>query len=227
MALLALRSTPLDAYLPQPAEILLNRQIGGTLLPKIKDTSPRYTDINKKFLDKQKSQKHYYNTHTKEFPTLQLSVQDTRSRKWPPAAVVQYSGHPRSYMVQLGNGQVFRRNRRHLREVELPDPDTATNTSASKHSPEEVEGPSNRQTSNRTANSASRPDSTAEDYVVSRTDECCRLGLPTITKDSNSTDQFNVNDPSTHTFRYGFIKSRSFYCKSFFLFRRNYLQNVT
>ena len=34
-------------------------------------------------------------------------------------------------MVHLGNGQVLRRNHRHLLEVELPDPDTGTDTSTS------------------------------------------------------------------------------------------------
>ena len=66
-------------------------------------------------------------------------------------------------------------------EVQLPDPDTTTDT---KRSPEEGGGPSNRQTSNGTVNSASRPDSTADDYYVAASaDEGCGLGVPTITKD--------------------------------------------
>ena len=120
LALLSLRSTPIDVYLPSPVEILFDRQIQGALPSKIKDTSPRSADIKQRFLDKQKSQKHYYDTHTKELSTQQantkMTAQDTRSGTWTPATVVQQSGHPRSYMIQFGNSQVLRRNCRHPRE---------------------------------------------------------------------------------------------------------------
>ena len=113
-----------------------------------------------------------------------MDTNNTRTAEWRPQKLHDI----------VGKWPGFRRNRRHLREVELPDSDTATDTTTSKHFPEEGEILSNRQTSNATANSASRTDSTADDYVAASADESCGLELPTITKDSNSTDA-----PSTHT----------------------------
>ncbi|GFO14312.1 endogenous retrovirus group k member 6 pol protein [Plakobranchus ocellatus] len=59
LALLALRSTPIDTYLPSPAEILFIRRIQGTLPSRIGDTNPKSADIKQRLIDRQHTQKHY------------------------------------------------------------------------------------------------------------------------------------------------------------------------
>ncbi|GFO29370.1 hypothetical protein PoB_005587500 [Plakobranchus ocellatus] len=126
LALLAL----LDTYLPSPAEIILGRKIQGTLPSRIRDTNPKSADIKQRLIDRQHTQKHYYETHTKELPVLQVNsrvtVQDTTTGRWSPAKVINHCGDPRSYIVQTDSGQILRRNRLHLRETQVPKEMTAS-----------------------------------------------------------------------------------------------------
>ena len=50
-------------------------------------------------------------------PRQDVRVRDTQTDTWQPAKVISTDVHPRSYNVLIPTGNVFRRNRRHLRET--------------------------------------------------------------------------------------------------------------
>ncbi|KAK7098082.1 hypothetical protein V1264_004965 [Littorina saxatilis] len=47
-------------------------------------------------------------------------MQKEEGGKWTPATVIQPSNEPRSYVVQSPNGATYRRNRRHLMNLQKP-----------------------------------------------------------------------------------------------------------
>ena len=69
MALLSLRTTPIDSHLPSPAEILHGRKIRGNLPMK---TRPRreHVEVLPRLTERQDTQKAFYDRHATELPTL-------------------------------------------------------------------------------------------------------------------------------------------------------------
>ncbi|GFS27367.1 endogenous retrovirus group K member 11 Pol protein [Elysia marginata] len=198
LALLSLRSTPIDTYLPSPAEILFGRHIQGTLPSKIKGTNPKSVDIKQRLTDRQITRKHYYDTHTKELPVLQpnskVTVLDTTTGKWSPATVMKHSGEPRTYVVQTDSGQILCRNRLHLRETQIPKKMAAPSECS--------RGEEDRPTSRQPSNSASDiPDSSEPHITSSYEGNSSGLGLPSTTKDDDPPD--DNNDNASQTSRYG------------------------
>ncbi len=61
MALLGLRTTPVDAIIPSPAEMLNGRKQRGNLPVIIKNSTPRKDEIYDRMLDHQESQRDYHN----------------------------------------------------------------------------------------------------------------------------------------------------------------------
>ncbi|GFO45202.1 hypothetical protein PoB_007170700 [Plakobranchus ocellatus] len=178
----------------QTSEILFGRRIQGTLPSRIRDTNPKSADIKQRLIDRQNTQKHYYDTHTKELPVLQVNkrvtVQDTTG-SWSPATVINHSGDPRSYIVQTDSGQILRRNRLHLRETQVPKEMIA--------SPRSSRGEEHHPLSSQIANNA--------DVIPTNTEpHGSGLGLPSTTKDDDlpgNNSGTNDNAPSSHTSRYG------------------------
>jgi len=120
-ALLCLRSTPIDHHLPSPAELLYNHKIRSNLPVKIYNQLPVKDKVAERLLQRQESQKSYFDKKAHELPPLypnqQVRVQDQDSHKWIPAVVHSRRSEPRSYNVETTNGRVLRRNRRHIRET--------------------------------------------------------------------------------------------------------------
>ena len=119
LALLALRSTPLDSHLPSPAELLHGRRF-RTTLPTIISDPPQSKEVNERLVEKQKQGAQYYNRTTKRKPELEagqpVRLYDKDTRRWEPAMVTGKAHTPRSYTVQRMNGGVpLRRNRQHIK----------------------------------------------------------------------------------------------------------------
>ena len=119
LALLVLRSTPLGADLPSPAELLQQRRFRKTL-PTFVPNPPDSKEVQDKLRKRQTEAAARYNETAQpkaelvEGQTVRLYSKDTR--KWEPAVVTGIAGTPRSYVVQrLAGGMPLRRNRVHLR----------------------------------------------------------------------------------------------------------------
>ena len=124
MAMLCLRSTPVDNMIPSPAELLYSRQLTGNLPVKMQNTIPRKEEVEDRLRLRQEKQKEYHDRQgVKELPPLvvgqRVTVQDHQTGKWSPAVVIEKCQEPRSYLIKRTDGQtILRRNRKHLREVE-------------------------------------------------------------------------------------------------------------
>lgn len=123
LAMLCLRTTPIDHGLPSPAE-LLNSRVYQSNLPAI--TKPSLApiadgDVNVKLQSKQDQQKSYYDKTSKPLPPLYpqdpVRVFDHRSKTWKPGIVRDGSRSPRSFMVDMTDGTTLLRNRRHMRST--------------------------------------------------------------------------------------------------------------
>ena len=103
MALLCLRTTPIDHKLPSPAELLLGRAIQDNLPRKI----PRDTlnaAVALRLEERQELPKFYHDRSARQLPALtpgrRVSIQDQSTLKWKPAEVKEkLAGVPRSYAV--------------------------------------------------------------------------------------------------------------------------------
>lgn len=119
LAMLDHRNTPTQGLNTSPAQRLLSRRT-RTLLPT-RDSllKPEVRDTTQQLIDRQEKQAKFYNRTATDMVILKqgdcVRVQPFEPRTtWRKATVVQ-PVDDRSYMVQLDNGGVLRRNRRHLR----------------------------------------------------------------------------------------------------------------
>ena len=119
LALLCLRTTPIDSVIPSPAEMLFTRKIKGNLPVRIRNVLPNHNDIYNRLKDRQDIQKSYYDRNTRDLPPLikgqPVHIQNSRGT-WDPAIVQQQCIEPRSYVVSTESGMELRRNRKHIRE---------------------------------------------------------------------------------------------------------------
>ena len=123
LALLALRSTPLDSTLKSPGEILNGRKYRSTL-PEIMQSKQKNNTNNKvvrdKLKQKQQTSARYYNRSAKEKAKLAVGqsvrVYDIHRKIWEPATITDIANTPRSYMIRrLSGGVPLRRNEIHIR----------------------------------------------------------------------------------------------------------------
>ena len=88
IALICLRSTPIDNKLPSPAELLLGRQIQDNL-PRRIQSNHTSDEVIHSLQERQASQKFYYDQHTHVLPSLtpgeRVTVQNPRTLEWKPA----------------------------------------------------------------------------------------------------------------------------------------------
>ena len=121
LAMLCLRSTPLDHNIPSPAE-LLNSRVYQTNLPVISKPSLSLSadgDINAKLQARQEKQKSQYDKTSKHLPVIRpddpVRVLNPHSHKWEPGIVKCHAETPHSYVVDMADGSTRRRNRSHIR----------------------------------------------------------------------------------------------------------------
>ena len=126
LALMCLRSTPIDGKLPSPAELLLGRPIQDNLPRRIQG-SPNNDDITERLEYRQERQRHYHDRGCRSLPDLApgqaIRIQDPVSSTWKPAMVKEKPDKvPRSYSkVTTPAGQELRRNRRRVKEAPSDD----------------------------------------------------------------------------------------------------------
>ncbi len=119
LAMLVLRSTPLDSELPSPAELLQQRKFRTTLPVHVPD--PKLTKvIQERLREKQVKAASRYDMTAKEKPELttgqNVRLYNKDTRRWEPARITGLASTPRSYHVQrMSGGKVLRRNRVHLK----------------------------------------------------------------------------------------------------------------
>ena len=124
IALLTYRATPTSPTGKSPAELLYGRRL-RTTLPTIPANLAPHDDIpssvrTRDVQHKKKNKKNFDSHHgVHELPELKpgdrvLQKLD-HEKKWSNPATVQAKYAPRSYIILTAKGQVFRRNRRHLR----------------------------------------------------------------------------------------------------------------
>jgi transposase InsO family protein len=124
MALLSLRTTPVDHHIPSPAELLYTRKIQGNLPVRLENRIACKDQIYDRLRVRQNKQKHYHDRKAHDLQPLcvgqTVRVQDPVSQLWQPAEVTAVRDEPRSYIVSTDQGQQLRRNRQHIRSVPRP-----------------------------------------------------------------------------------------------------------
>ena len=121
-ALLAFRSTPIDSHLPSPAEMLNARKYKSNLPVIIRNEHWSKDEIRRRLAERQEIQRLNHDKRAMQplaplIPGQDVRVRDTQTDTWQPAKVISTDVQPRSYNVLTPTGNVFRRNRRHLRET--------------------------------------------------------------------------------------------------------------
>lgn len=124
LSLLEYRNSPVDGF-KSPAQLLMSRRLRSTLpntnqqlLPKV----VRRKDVRAKRLQKQQSQKSYYDRSARPLSQLKegQAVRVHEQGYWKPAVIVRSAGTERSYHVRTSDGREYRRNRRHLLDTKEP-----------------------------------------------------------------------------------------------------------
>ena len=120
IALLQLRTTPIDSRTPSPSELLQNRKLHTTLPVNI-GPPPNSEAIRASLQSMQRFSHH--DAHAEEMidliPRQPVWVQDPHTRTWYEGAIVSKAETPRSYIVQTKSG-IVRRNRIHLKDRRIP-----------------------------------------------------------------------------------------------------------
>lgn len=132
IALMCYRSTPCATTGVSPAELLMGRKIRTTLPTLEKNLQPKWPDkktvMQKDAMEKAKQAFYYNRRHgARALPPLRpgdaVVAKIDNEKTWVvPAVVSKESITPRSYLLQTPQGAVLRRNRRHLRLDNLPQP---------------------------------------------------------------------------------------------------------
>ena len=91
---------------------------------QLKVRSSNAEDFTSKWQESKRKQATYYNKHSKNLKELCEGerVRVFKEKKWKPAIVEAKTNHPRSYIVQTGNGKELRRNRVHIRSNDEREP---------------------------------------------------------------------------------------------------------
>ena len=119
LALLAYRSTPVDAHLRSPAEMLYQRTIRTTVPQRIRNQDPR-ADLDRNRLNDRAAQSaSYHDKHSRTkapfYAGQTVSVLNDARTLWLPATIIRQAEHG-SYLVEVVGGGKYRRARDHIRE---------------------------------------------------------------------------------------------------------------
>lgn len=121
LALLCLRSTPIDSQLPSPSELLHGRKTRSNLPAKIPNSVAHKDAVTERLQLRQDKQTSYFDKKAHELPPLavgqQVRVQNQDTGRWTPATVQSKRPEPRSYEVESASGGILRRNRKLIRET--------------------------------------------------------------------------------------------------------------
>ena len=109
LAMLCLRTTPLNYNLPSLAELLNNRILRSNLIAKV--STPRFSNtdrIHEELKHRQDMQKMYHDRTAHDLPPLvpgqDIHILDNQTGKWKPATITSRCAEPRSYILQPPDG---------------------------------------------------------------------------------------------------------------------------
>ena len=119
LAMLCIRTTPVNHNLPSPAE-MLNGRIYKSNLPRPGHNNEVSRDtLGSSLQDRQDRMKEHYDTTAHGLKPLHpgdaVRVLNAAKDTWEPAVVSRHTEEPRSYIITKPDGSTLRRNRRHLR----------------------------------------------------------------------------------------------------------------
>ena len=131
LALMAYRSTPIDATGMSPAQLIMGRQLRTNMPSMSSVLEPKWPDretVEQKDADRKVSSQTYYNTRYGAYPLPELRPGDTvriktdKENKWTSHGTIMSTDPDiRTYVVKTPNGPL-RRNRRHLQSVPFVRP---------------------------------------------------------------------------------------------------------
>ena len=123
LAMLCLRTIPINHNFPSPAELLNNHILRSNLIAKV--STPRFSNtdhICEELKHRQDMQKMYHDRTAHDLPPLvsgqDVRILDNQTVKWKLATITSRCAEPRSYILQLPDGSSKRRNRVQIRAAE-------------------------------------------------------------------------------------------------------------
>ena len=123
LAMLCLRTKPVDYKLPTPAKMLQIRAFHDNL-PKI--SKPGDQKVLNRLGDKQEAQNQQYDGSSKPLkpliPGLPVRVQHPTTGSWEPGTVQGVKDTPRSYALVTKSGSMITRNQQQIRPAEHSRP---------------------------------------------------------------------------------------------------------
>ena len=110
MAMLCLRTTPIDHSLPSPSELLYARKLEANLPVKIHNPLNSRDEIQSRLQERQDIQKSYHDKHAHDLPPLMVGqpirIQDHTSGRWNQAIVNARCYEPRSYKMAISRDAI-------------------------------------------------------------------------------------------------------------------------
>ena len=116
LAMLCLRTTPIDHNLPAPCELLNSRMYRSNLPGKTPTDASRHSNVLQRRQDTVQRQWEPSRPLPELTPQQSVRVQNPLNKTWEPGRVIARTNEPRSYKVETPRG-VYRRNRRHIRST--------------------------------------------------------------------------------------------------------------
>ena len=117
--MLAYRSTPVDAHLQSPAEMLYQRVIQTTMPQRIRNKDPHAELDQERLNDRATLSASYHDCHSRTkspfYAGQTVSVLNDAKTFWLPATVIRQADHG-SYLVEVIGGGRYRRARDHICE---------------------------------------------------------------------------------------------------------------
>ena len=162
LALLCLRTTPIDGKSKSPAELLFGRQLQDNL-PRRRTRNAGEADHFEQLAAKQEQQKTYYDERARAtppspvVPSQPVMIRNESMNKWEPAIVKSTDQH-RSAIVETPQGKTLRRSRIDIRPV--PPKQVRFEVPASE--PQPTQHPSPEEVSQKAIQAAATPPSTPE-----------------------------------------------------------------
>ena len=129
LALLCLRTTPIDAEIPSPAELSYTWKIKANLPVKLDNPISTKDRVYQQLMHRQETQKLYHDRGAQELPPLiakQPVYVQNETGKSEKGTISGTRKEPRSYDVTMKTGSTLCQNRRHIKEKHAASPNPET-----------------------------------------------------------------------------------------------------